>query len=164
MADSQRDLTPLAPLGRGRLRSGPVRAQRPVYVDLLPPCNNACPAGENILGWLGHARVGKDEEAWRLLTADNPFASIHGRVCYHPCETNCNRKELDGSVSIHAVERYLGDLATERGWQFPVPEVQRPRAAWHMRMKIGIIPHRMCSPCTPVRMKYDAKKLFFHGP
>lgn len=127
MADSRRDLTPLAPLGQGRLRAGPVRAQRPVYVDLLPPCNHACPAGENIQGWLGHARVGKDEEAWRLLTADNPFASIHGRVCYHPCETSCNRKELDGSVSIHAVERYLGDLATERGWRFPVPDVRSGR-------------------------------------
>ncbi len=127
MADSQRDLTPLAPLGKARLRSGPVRTQRPIYVDLLPPCNNACPAGENIQGWLGHARVGKDEEAWRLLTADNPFASIHGRVCYHPCETSCNRKELDGSVSIHAVERYLGDLATEQGWQFEVPETRSGR-------------------------------------
>ncbi len=127
MAESQRDLTPLAPLGQARLRSGPVRAQRPVYVDLLPPCNNACPAGENIQGWLGHARVGKDEEAWRLLTADNPFAAIHGRVCYHPCETSCNRKELDGSVSIHAVERYLGDKAIERGWQFWVPEVRSGR-------------------------------------
>ncbi|MGV1007408.1 MAG: NAD(P)-binding protein [Dermatophilaceae bacterium] len=127
MTEANRDLTPLAPLGGGRLRAGPVRAQRPVYVDLLPPCNNACPAGENIQGWLGHARVGKDEDAWRLLTADNPFASIHGRVCYHPCETSCNRKELDGSVSIHAVERYLGDLATEQGWEFSVPEVRSGR-------------------------------------
>jgi len=127
MAESERDLTPLAPLGQARLRSGAVRAQRPVYVDLLPPCNNACPAGEDIQGWLGHARVGKDEEAWRSLTADNPFAAIHGRVCYHPCETSCNRKELDGSVSIHAVERYLGDLAIERGWQFWVPEVRSGR-------------------------------------
>ncbi len=123
MADAH-DLTPLAPLGQGRLRSGPVRAQRPVYVDLLPPCNNACPAGENIQGWLGYARAGEDEQAWRLLTEDNPFAAIHGRVCYHPCETSCNRVELDGSVSIHAVERYLGDLANERGWQFLTPEVR----------------------------------------
>jgi len=127
MVDSQPDLTPLAPLGRGRLRSGPVRAQRPVYVNLLPPCNNACPAGENIQAWLAHARDGRDEDAWRELTADNPFAAIHGRVCYHPCESNCNRKELDGAVSIHSVERYLGDLANERKWQFPVPEVRSGR-------------------------------------
>ena len=80
LADPQHDLTPLAPLGQARLRSGPVRERRPVYVDLMPPCNNACPAGENIQGWLGHARVGEDEQAWRLLTEDNPFAAIHGRV------------------------------------------------------------------------------------
>jgi NADPH-dependent glutamate synthase beta subunit-like oxidoreductase len=127
MDESGRDLTPLAPLGLARLRSGPVRTQRPVYVDLLPPCNNACPAGENIQGWLAHARVGEDEQAWRTLTDDNPFAAIHGRVCYHPCETSCNRKELDGAVSIHAVERYLGDLANERGWQFRRPEVRSGR-------------------------------------
>ena len=53
MAGPERDLTPLAPLGLGRTRSGPVRQQRPVYVDLLPPCNAGCPAGENIQAWLG---------------------------------------------------------------------------------------------------------------
>ena len=58
MVDSQPDLTPLAPLGRGRLRSGPVRAQRPVYVDLLPPCNQACPSGQDIQKWLYHAESG----------------------------------------------------------------------------------------------------------
>ena len=98
----ERDLTPLPDLVHGRPRAGPVRERRPVYVDLLPPCNNACPAGENIQGWLGHARVGKHEEAWRLLVADNPFAAIHGRVCYHPCESICNRANLDSAVSIHA--------------------------------------------------------------
>ncbi|MFN2319355.1 MAG: hypothetical protein ABR500_06695 [Dermatophilaceae bacterium] len=42
------------------------------------------------------------------VTKDNPFPAVHGRVCYHPCETVCNRAELDGAVSIHAVERFLG--------------------------------------------------------
>jgi NADPH-dependent glutamate synthase beta subunit-like oxidoreductase len=121
MTGSDRDLTPLAPIGLGRVRSGPVRTQRPIYVDLLPPCNNACPAGENIQGWLGHLKAGDHEAAWRLLTEDNPFPAIHGRVCYHPCETACNRAELDGAVSIHAAERFLGDLAIERRWQFPAP-------------------------------------------
>src|SRR6188768_4344526 len=110
-----------------RQMAGAVRSSHPAYADLLPPCNDACPAGENIQGWLAHAQVGEDEEAWRLLTDDNPFAAIHGRVCYRPCETSCNRTELDGAVSIHAVERHLGDLANERGWQFRGPEARSGR-------------------------------------
>ncbi|MDO5504479.1 MAG: glutamate synthase, partial [Actinomycetia bacterium] len=109
-------------LGSGKRRAGPVRTQKPVYVDLLPPCNAGCPAGENIQAWLAHAKAGRTEQAWRTLTADNPFPAIHGRVCYHPCETVCNRAELDGSVSIHSVERFLGDTAIEQGWQFHAPE------------------------------------------
>jgi NADPH-dependent glutamate synthase beta subunit-like oxidoreductase len=115
------DLTPLPDLVHGRARSGPVRTQRPVYVDLLPPCNHACPAGENIQAWLAHVNAGDNEQAWRALTEDNPFAAIHGRVCYHPCETSCNRAQLDSAVGIHAVERFLGDLALERGWRFDPP-------------------------------------------
>jgi NADPH-dependent glutamate synthase beta subunit-like oxidoreductase len=95
-----------------------VRERRPVYVDLLPPCNAGCPAGEDIQAWLALAQAGRHEEAWHALVADNPLAAIHGRVCYHPCESVCNRAELDSAVSIHSVERFLGDLALERGWSF----------------------------------------------
>jgi NADPH-dependent glutamate synthase beta subunit-like oxidoreductase len=56
-----------------------------------------------------------------VSSSDNPFAGIHGRVCYHPCETVCNRAHLDSAVSIHSVERFLGDLASERGWSFEPP-------------------------------------------
>lgn len=115
------DLTHLPDLLGGRPRAGPDRDRRPVYVDLLPPCNAGCPAGENIQAWLGHARVGDNEGAWRQLVADNPFPSIHGRVCYHPCESVCNRADVDAPVAIHAVERFLGDTARERGWQFEAP-------------------------------------------
>jgi NADPH-dependent glutamate synthase beta subunit-like oxidoreductase len=115
------DLTPLADLSHGQSRAGPVRERRPVYVDLLPPCNAGCPAGENIQAWLAHATAGRHEQAWRQLVKDNPFAGIHGRVCYHPCETVCNRAHLDSAVSIHSVERFLGDLASERGWSFEPP-------------------------------------------
>ncbi len=97
--------------------TGPVRTRRPLYVDLLPPCNNACPAGENIQGWLDHARAGAYEKAWRVLMEDNPMPSVHGRVCYHPCENACNRNPVDNAVNIHAVERFLGDLASREGWQ-----------------------------------------------
>jgi len=123
MAEQERDLTPLSPLGTGRKRSGPVRAQRPVYVDLLPPCNAGCPAGENIQAWLALAKAGDTHGAWHQLTQDNPFPAIHGRVCYHPCETVCNRGLMDGSVSIHAVERHLGDTAIAEGWSYAEPRM-----------------------------------------
>ncbi|WP_083089720.1 NAD(P)-binding protein [Mycobacterium noviomagense] len=115
------DLTALPDLLHDQARAGAERSRRPMYVDLLPPCNNACPAGENIQAWLAHAKGGRHEQAWRQLVDDNPFASIHGRVCYHPCESVCNRANLDSAVSIHAVERFLGDQATEHGWRFERP-------------------------------------------
>jgi NADPH-dependent glutamate synthase beta subunit-like oxidoreductase len=115
------DLTPLADLLHGRPVAGPVRQRRPVYLDLLPPCNAGCPAGENIQAWLAHAETGRHEQAWRQLVTDNPMPAIHGRVCYHPCESACNRASLDGAVSIHAVERFLGDLALDREWSFAPP-------------------------------------------
>ena len=93
---------------------------RPVYVDRLPPCNHACPAGEDIQGWLYWAESGEYERAWRSLVANNPLPAIMGRVCYHPCESGCNRGQLDSAVNIHAVERFLGDEAIRRGWDFPV--------------------------------------------
>ena len=116
------DVTPLPDLLHGQSRSGPVRERRPVYLDLLPPCNAGCPAGENIQAWLAHAENGRHEQAWRQLVADNPFPAICGRVCYHPCESACNRANLDSVVSVHAVERFLGDLARERGWTFGSPQ------------------------------------------
>jgi NADPH-dependent glutamate synthase beta subunit-like oxidoreductase len=116
-----RDFTPLPDLAHEHSRTGPVRDRRPIYVDLLPPCNVGCPAGENIQAWLGHVEAHEHEQAWRALVADNPLPAIHGRVCYHPCESGCNRAELDSSVSIHSVERFLGDLAVERAWAFSPP-------------------------------------------
>jgi NADPH-dependent glutamate synthase beta subunit-like oxidoreductase len=116
-----RDMTPLPDLLHDGPRSGPVRTRRPVYLDLLPPCNAGCPAGENIQAWLAEIEAGRPERAWRQLVADNPLPAIHGRVCYHPCESVCNRAELDSPVSIHAVERFLGDLALEQGWAFDPP-------------------------------------------
>ncbi len=112
------DLTPLVDL-LAEPGTGPYRARRPVYRDFLPPCNHACPAGERVQTWLAHAVTGRYRDAWETLVADNPFPAVHGRVCYHPCESSCNRQELDGAVSIRAVERFLGDLAVHEGWSFP---------------------------------------------
>lgn len=116
-----RDIAPLPDLLHGRAGAGPVRLRRPVYLDLLPPCNAGCPAGENIQAWLAHVQAGRYELAWRELVRDNPLPAIHGRVCYHPCESGCNRADLDSAVSIHGVERFLGDLALRRGWKFDAP-------------------------------------------
>jgi NADPH-dependent glutamate synthase beta subunit-like oxidoreductase len=102
-------------------RTGTWRTSRPVYLDRLPPCNHACPAGENIQGWLFHAESGDYEQAWRVLTEDNPLPAVMGRVCYHPCETACNRGQLDQPVGINSVERFLGDEAIRRGWTFAKP-------------------------------------------
>jgi len=102
--------------------TGAWRTERPVYVDLLPPCNNACPSGENIQQWLYDAEEGpaRYEAAWRQIMADNPFPAVMGRVCYRPCETACNRAQLDSAVGINSVERFLGDEALRQGWQVPV--------------------------------------------
>ena len=102
-------------------RTGSWRTERPVYVDRLPPCNAQCPAGEDIQGWLFHAESGDYEAAWRHLTRDNPFPAIMGRVCYHTCEEVCNRGQLDSAVGINSVERFLGDEALKRSWQFAPP-------------------------------------------
>ena len=102
-------------------RTGSWRTFRPQYVDRLPPCNAACPAGENIQGWLFHAESGDYEKAWLSLTENNPLPAIMGRVCYHPCEGGCNRQYVDASVGINSVERFLGDEAIKHGWKFAPP-------------------------------------------
>ncbi len=102
-------------------KTGSWRSNRPVYVDRLPPCNQTCPAGEDIQGWLFQAEGGDYERAWRHLVRDNPFPAIMGRVCYHTCESACNRGQLDAAVGINAVERFLGDEALKRGWTFDAP-------------------------------------------
>ncbi len=118
MSTTARDLTPVVDFAHEQ-GTGPFRTRRPVYVDLLPPCNHACPAGENIQAWLALAQAGDYRAAWETLVADNPLPATHGRVCYHPCETGCNRAHLDSAVSIHAVERFLGDMAKAEGWDYP---------------------------------------------
>ncbi|MFE7172975.1 NAD(P)-binding protein [Streptomyces sp. NPDC057616] len=101
--------------------TGAWRTERPLYVDRLPPCNQACPAGENIQQWLYHAESGDYAAAWRQLMRDNPLPAVMGRVCYHPCETACNRVQVDNAVGINSVERFLGDEAIRRGWTVPPP-------------------------------------------
>jgi NADPH-dependent glutamate synthase beta subunit-like oxidoreductase len=103
-------------------KTGSWRTERPVYADRLPPCNNACPAAEDIQAWLFDAEEGGAgyEQAWRKVMEENPFPAVMGRVCYHACETACNRGQLDEAVGINSVERFLGDEAIKQGWRVPV--------------------------------------------
>ena len=127
-------------------KTGSWRTERPLYRNALPPCNDACPAGENIQGWLYEAEEGSYERAWNVLVTDNPFPAIMGRVCYHPCQSACNRAQLDQPVGINSVERFLGDAALSDGWQLPAPAADTGRhvlvigagpsglsAAYHLR-------------------------------
>jgi NADPH-dependent glutamate synthase beta subunit-like oxidoreductase len=114
-----------APAGTStRYLTGSWRTERPVYTSLLPPCSAACPAGEDIQGWLYEAQEAGEgyERAWRKLTVENPLPAVMGRVCYHPCQVACNRVSLDDMVGINAVERFLGDTAIEQGWRFQAPK------------------------------------------
>ena len=148
-----RDITELPDLAAEGGRVAPIRSRMPVYVDLLPPCNRGCPAGENIQEWLRLVKAGKEEAAWRELVKNNPFPAIHGRVCYHPCEVVCNRVELDGSVSIHSVERYLGDLAIEKGWTFGKPRFSTGRRI----LVIGAGPSGLSAAYQLARMGHEVE-------
>ncbi len=101
-------------------KTGAWRTQRPAYVSRQPPCAQACPAGEDPQHWLYPAEEADYEPAWRRIMEVNPFPAVIGRVCYHPCQTACNRAQLDAPVGINAVERFLGDEAIRRGWTVPV--------------------------------------------
>ena len=134
-------------------RTGSWRTLRPVYVNRLPPCNAKCPAGEKCRDWLFLAQSGDYEGAWKEIVEDNPFPAVMGRVCYHTCQTACNRGDLDEPVGINAVERFLGDHALKLGWKLPQPAEEKGKrilvvgagpaglsAAYHLR-RMGYAVH-----------------------
>jgi len=94
--------------------TGTWRIFRPTYLNKIPPCNNECPTNEKIQGYMDLVKQDKLLEAYKLILEDNPFPSITGRVCYHPCETECNRKDYDESIGIHCVERFIGDWGIKK--------------------------------------------------
>ncbi|BBE51434.1 Glutamate synthase [NADPH] small chain [Ferriphaselus amnicola] len=110
----------------------------PTYIQSTPPCQGSCPAGEDIRGYLAIVRgtekppVGADgkpvmpwqEYAWRRLTEANPFPSVMGRVCPAPCESGCNRNEVEDHVGINSVEHFLGEYAVANNLKFKQPVVE----------------------------------------
>jgi NADPH-dependent glutamate synthase beta subunit-like oxidoreductase len=107
----------------------------PTYVQSTPPCQGSCPSGEDIRGYLNIVRgiekppagVPWQEYAWRRLTQANPFPSVMGRVCPAPCETGCNRNEVEDHVGINSVEHFLGEWAIRNGLGFVKPQVSTGR-------------------------------------
>ncbi len=90
-------------------KTGTWRYLRPSYISLRAPCSKACPIEQDISFYLTSLADGKPEEAWMKILESNPFPSICGRVCHHPCESDCNRKDYDQALAINALERSLGD-------------------------------------------------------
>jgi NADPH-dependent glutamate synthase beta subunit-like oxidoreductase len=104
----------------------------PTYIQSTPPCQGSCPSGEDIRGYLNIVRgVEKppagmkwQEYAWRRLTEANPLPSVMGRVCPAPCESGCNRNQVEDFVGINSVEHFLGEWAIKNKLRFPRPETQ----------------------------------------
>jgi NADPH-dependent glutamate synthase beta subunit-like oxidoreductase len=96
--------------GQRLFPTGNFRFYRPVYRDKTPPCNHACPTGEQIQKYLDHVKHDRYLDGYLTICADNPMPAVTGRVCYHPCETACNRAEHDEPIGIRGVERFLGDF------------------------------------------------------
>jgi NADPH-dependent glutamate synthase beta subunit-like oxidoreductase len=95
-------------------KTGSWRTLMPINVMHTPPCNHACPAGNDIRGFLRVLAENKDyEQAWHILTRTNPFPAVCGRVCPHPCEGGCNRRDFDDPLAINCAERAVGDFGLE---------------------------------------------------
>ena len=96
--------------GQRLFPTGNFRFYRPVYRDKTPPCNHACPTGEQIQKYLDHVKHDRYLDGYLTILEDNPMPAVTGRVCYHPCETACNRAAHDEPIGIRGVERFLGDF------------------------------------------------------
>ena len=106
---------------------------RPQQVEKLAPCEAACASGSDIRTWIGlvaqRGQTGMEKEeayseAWRTLTDANPFPSVLGRICPHPCEFGCNRSGNDGAVAVNSLERFLGDWAIEKGLRYDMVDTE----------------------------------------
>lgn len=107
-----RDIERIVPFSRGTTEiflTGHWSSKKPVWTEKTSPCRQACPIGNDIARAFAFASRGLIDEALRIYRQDNPLPAVCGRVCYHPCQTECNRKELDEAVNIRAFERFLAD-------------------------------------------------------
>jgi NADPH-dependent glutamate synthase beta subunit-like oxidoreductase/Pyruvate/2-oxoacid:ferredoxin oxidoreductase delta subunit len=109
-------------------------ALRPAQTGHTAPCSARCSTGADVRGWISviaqRRKLGLTDsealtQAWRMLTAVNPFPATLGRICPHPCESGCNRASKDGAVAINALERYLGDWGIRQHLGLPTLEERR---------------------------------------
>lgn len=121
-------------------KTGTWRYIKPRYQDKLAPCREGCPAGEDIEKYIELIKEERYVEAYMLIRKENPFPSVCGRVCYHPCEDNCNRRNLDREVSINSLERFVADFTrtTKQGEAFLAKERQAYTKN-KMKEKVAII-------------------------
>ncbi len=115
-------------------KTGTWRYLRPRFENKIAPCIEGCPAGQDIEQAMVLLGKGKYLEAWELFTEENPLVGVCGRVCFHPCESACNRKEFDEPVSINALERFIADIAAKQGWR--IKDKIRPTK---MEKKIAVV-------------------------
>jgi len=94
--------------------------EKPEAAFMTAPCQEVCPAGNPISQFLYLASEGRYEEALKALLKENPFPGVCGRVCFHPCEKDCNRIQYDEAVSINAMERNVFDVTSKHTPDMPL--------------------------------------------
>jgi len=114
-------------------KTGSWRTLLPVNIMQIPPCTNSCPAGNDVRGFLRTLADKKDyEQAWHVLTRTNPLPATCGRVCPHPCEGGCNRRDFDDSVAINSAERCVGDYGLENN-------LEHKKLIAHRKDKVAVV-------------------------
>lgn len=109
-------------------RTGSWKYIQPIYQDKIAPCNAACPVGTDIEGYMNLLRQDRVDEARELLLRENPMPGVTGRLCEHPCQSQCSRAKFDDAVNIHAVERWLADLEPAKA-HAPAPRTRAEKVA-----------------------------------
>lgn len=133
-------------------KTGTWRYMRPIYVDKTAPCSAACPAGEDIPKIEMLVSKGFIRDAWETILMENPFPAVCGRVCFHPCETSCNRSLFDQAVAIHCLERFIGDVALANNFEYPF--THRPKVGKRIAI-VGAGPAGLSAAYFLTRLGYD---------
>jgi NADPH-dependent glutamate synthase beta subunit-like oxidoreductase len=115
MANRKRPTVCMSMAGTQGTKTGRWGVMIPVFQEKMAPCRVGCPGAIQIPDFIQHVQADDIERAWRVILENNPLPRITGRVCYHPCENRCNRKDYDEYIAIQALERFVGDWAFEKG-------------------------------------------------